>query len=64
MNENDQCPVAHTVGRLGPEAWDRLTSERYDNVLEDTDDASYWFVTYIVPCYPDGEMPLVHPLTQ
>jgi hypothetical protein len=54
-NGVDQCPVAHTVGKTGPEAWERLGLERYNNVLDEPNGTDYWFVTFIVPCKPESE---------
>lgn len=54
----DQCPVAHAVGKDLPDAWNRISTERYDEVYEDPVGADSAVVFYIEGCDPEDGLPL------
>jgi len=55
LERQDQCPVARGVGvSPGAEAnfWDRVTTERYNNVLSDPDNPSWQGAFTVLGCDP------------
>ncbi len=52
---DDQCPVAYAVGANSQDTWNRIGSERYDNVHSDPTSIGYWGVVYISGCDPAAE---------
>jgi hypothetical protein len=52
---DDQCPVAYGVGATPTDLWNRIGSERYDNVLSDPVNFAWWGATYIGGCDPAAE---------
>ena len=55
QNGDDQCPVAYAVGANHNDMWNRIGTERYNNVLSDPNDVGWWGVTYIEGCDPAAE---------
>jgi len=52
---DDQCPVAYAVGANSTDTWNRIGTERYDNVHSDPSSIGYWGVIYIRGCDPAAE---------
>ncbi len=52
---DDQCPVAYSVGTSASDAINRLLTERYDNVLTDVANPTWWAATYWIGCDPQNE---------
>lgn len=52
---DDQCPVAYAVGANSADTWNRIGTERYNNVHSDPTSIGYWGVVYISGCDPANE---------
>lgn len=52
---DDQCPVAYAVGANSADTWNRIGTERYNNVHSDPNNIGYWGVTFISGCDPAAE---------
>ncbi|MEJ2125845.1 MAG: DUF6345 domain-containing protein [Alphaproteobacteria bacterium] len=52
---DDQCPVAYAVGANSADTWNRIGTERYDNVHSDPNTIGYWGVIFIGGCDPAAE---------
>ncbi len=55
---DDQCPVAHAVGANSADMWNRIGTERYNNVHPDPTSIGWWGVTWITPCDPAAAGPI------
>jgi len=51
----DQCPVAYAVGTNSADTWNRIGTERYNNVHSDPASIGYWGVVFISGCNPANE---------
>lgn len=51
----DQCPVAYGVGNGSTDLWNRMDTERYDNIKSDPNTFTRWGATFIVGCDPAAE---------
>ncbi len=52
---DDQCPVAYAVGANSSDTWNRIGTERYNNVHSDPGSIGYWGVIFISGCDPAAE---------
>ncbi len=52
---DDQCPVAYAVGANSDDTWNRMGTERYNNILSDPTTVGYWGAIYIENCDPANE---------
>ena len=52
---DDQCPVAYAVGSNSDDTWNRIGTERYNNVLSNPASVGYWGTIYIENCDPANE---------
>jgi hypothetical protein len=55
QGDDDQCPVSYAVGTNSSDTWNRIGTERYNNVHSDPSSIGYWGVTFISGCDPQAE---------
>lgn len=56
-----QCPVAYAVGANRNDCFNRIDTERYNNVFSDPGSIGYYCYYYYAGCDPSGETAFVNP---
>jgi hypothetical protein len=52
---DDQCPVAYAVGADSNDTWNRIGTERYNNIHSNPNTVGYWGAIWIQNCDPANE---------